>query len=97
MNAIAKVLAPAALVLASFSASAAGLVETDYPFDAPAAAQAAATATAPAAGQPFTGLDIHYPGDNAAVSGDHQRTRAEARSEIGQTGAFVPFGPAHNA
>ena len=95
MNAIAKVLAPAALVFASFSAGAAGLVETDYPFDAPAAAQA--SAMAPAAGQAYTGLDIHYPGDSAAVSSDRQRSRAEVMSEIGQTGATQPFGTGHNA
>ena len=33
MNNITKFLAPAVLVLASFSASAAGLTETDYPLD----------------------------------------------------------------
>ncbi len=35
MNSIAKVLAPAALALASFSAGATGLIEIDYPLDQP--------------------------------------------------------------
>jgi hypothetical protein len=39
MKAIAKVLAPAALVFAAFSANAAGLIETSYPLDTPSYGQ----------------------------------------------------------
>jgi hypothetical protein len=39
MKAITKVLAPAALVFAAFSANAAGLIETSYPLDTPSLGQ----------------------------------------------------------
>ncbi len=93
MNAIAKVLAPAALVLASFSASAAGLVETDYPFEQPAATQAATAA--PGAGPSFSGLDIHYPG--AVATSDRGGSSQDMKREMSGTGFTTPFGPDINA
>ena len=95
MNAIAKILAPAALVLASFSANAAGLIEIDYPLDQAAATQASAAARD--TGPSFSGLDIHYPG--AVVSSDQTRSRADVVSEVresGNVGTTRPFS-GHNA
>ena len=91
MNTIAKILAPAALVFASFSASAAGLIETDYPqapFGAPAASAAVATT-----GPSFSGLDIHYPGDVA--TGEQTVSRAAVMREVqanGNVGTKLPVG-----
>jgi hypothetical protein len=97
MNTIAKVLAPAALVLASFSASAAGLIETDYPLNQPASMQAATSAPAPAAGQGFSGLDIHYPGPSVTASSDESGSRQDSMREVIGTGRTLPFGPGLNA
>ena len=95
MNAIAKILAPAALVLASFSANAAGLIETDYPqepFGTPTISTAAANT-----GPSFSGLDIHYPGSIA--SGEQTRSRTDVVGEVresGNVGTTLPF-VGHNA
>jgi hypothetical protein len=95
MNAIAKVLAPAALVLASFSANAGGLIEIDYPLDRATATHT--TAQVRDTGPSFSGLDIHYPGPT--VSGDQTRSRADVVSEArdsGSVGTTRPFA-GHNA
>ena len=95
MNAVARILAPAALLLASFSASASGLIEIDYPLD-----QSTTTHASPPArdvGPTFSGLDIHYPGDIA--SSDQTRSRANVireLSEAGIVGTTLPLG-GHNA
>ncbi len=91
MNAIAKILAPAALVFASFSANAAGLIETDYPLQ-PFGSTTASTAVA-STGPSFSGLDIHYPGPIA--SGEQTRSRADVMREVqanGNVGTKRPVG-----
>jgi hypothetical protein len=97
MNTIAKVLAPAALVFASFSASAAGLIETDYPLHQPASVQAAASNPATASGPVFTGLDIHYPGPGVTASSGQSASRQDSMREVSGTGLTLPFGPGLNA
>ena len=84
MNTIAKIVAPAALVFASFSASAAGLIETSYPLE-PFGEPTAATAVANT-GPSFSGLDIRYPGSIA--SGEQIRSRADVMREVQASGNF---------
>jgi hypothetical protein len=91
MNAIAKIIAPAALVFASFSANAAGLIETDYPLE-PFGAATVSSASA-STGPSFSGLDIHYPGSMA--SGEQVRSRADVMREVqanGNVGTKLPVG-----
>ncbi len=91
MNVTAKILAPAALVFASVSASAAGLIETGYPLEpinAPTVSAAAANT-----GPSFSGLDIHYPSD--IVADEQTRSRTEVRREVqasGNVGTELPTG-----
>jgi hypothetical protein len=95
MNVIAKLVAPAALVFATFSANAAGLIETDYPLDPLPAATAATVASD--AGWTAPTLDIHYPGNIATESSDATLTREAVMRELSRTGALVPSGVGLNA
>jgi hypothetical protein len=98
MNVIAKLVAPAALVFGTFSANAAGLIETGYPLD-PLPAVSTATAVTGVPGAAWTGaeLDIHYPGSTATNASDATLTRKDVMRELGHSGTLMPSGTGHNA
>lgn len=93
MNAIVKIVAPAALALAAFSANASGsgLLELDYPLN-PQPAVVAVSDAAPDAGWSAPSLDIHYPGNVATNASESALTRDAVRRELSETGTMLPFG-----
>ena len=100
MNVITKVIAPAAIVFAAFSANAAGVIELDYPLvqssqvqaqdhQGPARMQVQQQAAERIGG---TGLvEIDYPATHSrehAAQGGKTRTSAEVRREAAEPRSF---------
>lgn len=79
MKAIVKIVAPLSIVLASLSANAAGVVETDYPLH-----QTGAAATAPASGAATaSGYGLTFPHSEAApVEAFVQTVESPSREDV---------------